>query len=125
MNLIQRKIAFIRYITDSADAQFMDEAERLKETSTHLNKNAKNLPKNSAEEVLSNPMRKLFTDFFTDFSACLEDNQMIMEDLKNPAISAETIYLELHLQLKILQNLEYELLLNIERHLHKACQCSG
>gem|GEM_PF-6825063 len=68
-------------------------------------------------KVFSDSMRKLLIQFADTFSEYTEDNQLILRDFKNPTISTEVLFLELHLQLKSLQNLEYQLLLKMERQM--------
>ena len=80
-------------------------------------KNAKNPSKKMSAKVFSDSMRKLLIQFADTFSEYTEDNQLILKDFKNPTISTEVLFLELHLQLKSLQNLEYQLLLNVERQM--------
>ena len=120
-NLMCRKFNLIRFITEFADAEFINEVKLLKElsfTEQHKpDKNAKNTSKKMSAKVFSESMRKLLIQFADTFSEYTEDNQLILKDFKNPTISTEVLFLELHLQLKSLQNLEYQLLLNVERQM--------
>ncbi len=126
MNLMQRKLDLIQFIAKTNDASFLEEVARHKgktsserTESSSNNKNAKKCLENGIEVEFSEAVLEVFTNFYDQVSQQLEENQMILDRLEKQEMTSEMLLLQLRFQIKALQGVCYQFLLDFERQLSK------
>ena len=120
----ERKARLIEFITHSTDEKFLSQIELLMNATTSMNetkeleilitKNVKKSPENLIPHPFSGRTTKAFVKFYRHFIFELGELNLILEKSALKKTEPDFVFLDLRLQVKRLQNVCYEGLLQLE-----------